>query len=543
MQVEAGIPLADLKGIVRRRLKVVGGVTLVVGLTAYWVAMALPNEYQGYATVLVEPQAVDPDLVAAGLAQTDLNRRLHLMTAQILSRPRLSRIIDELGLYEDESKYLVRNEIISILRERIAVAAVMPEMQQGRGVRHEATIDRFRILFHDDSPVVARDVAQRLANDFIEEHIDTRVRVSQKSLEFIDEELTRLSEQIEAAEAQIAVIKAENAGRLPDDFHANRSLMERLLASLVSARREVATARSDAAFFRSQSVTARELMRDSGVDRNDSPQARIRLLELARTDYASRGLTEKHPDMIASTKELALLRAQVESEGSGDSPVGSFAEHSAAAEAVRARNRRVHAEAEVARIEAEIGELQALLAGMPQVSELIDAYEREYMHLFKSYQDFSDRRLEATVQADLERRQLGEQFRVLESAFLATEPSSPNRVLIVSIGVLFGLAMGFGFGIVLEVADTSVHTARQLQSRFDVPVLAEIPEIWLESDRLKRRRVRFGTTVATVGVILLALAGGAVNYWWVNGPSVVGLVEMKAEEVPTDRAPAGTEEE
>ena len=43
MQVEAGIPLGDLKGILRRRLKVVGGITLVVGLTAYWVALALPN--------------------------------------------------------------------------------------------------------------------------------------------------------------------------------------------------------------------------------------------------------------------------------------------------------------------------------------------------------------------------------------------------------------------------------------------------------------------------------------------------------------------
>ena len=101
MQIEAGIPLGDLKGIVRRRFKVVGGVALAVGLTAYWVAMALPNEYEAFATVLVEPQAVDPALVAAGVAQTDLNRRLHLMTAQILSRPRLSRIIDELGLYED----------------------------------------------------------------------------------------------------------------------------------------------------------------------------------------------------------------------------------------------------------------------------------------------------------------------------------------------------------------------------------------------------------------------------------------------------------
>ena len=59
-------------------------------LGAYWLAMALPNEYSSYATVLVEPQAVSPQLVKAGVSSSDLNERLHLMTAQILSRPRLS---------------------------------------------------------------------------------------------------------------------------------------------------------------------------------------------------------------------------------------------------------------------------------------------------------------------------------------------------------------------------------------------------------------------------------------------------------------------
>ena len=50
----------------------------------------------------------------------------------------------------------------------------------------------------------------------------------------------------------------------------------------------------------------------------------------------------------------------------------------------------------------------------------------EYEHLFESFQDFSNRHQEAQVQAQLERRQLGEQFRVLESAFIAPEPSKPN---------------------------------------------------------------------------------------------------------------------
>ncbi|MDP7573373.1 MAG: hypothetical protein QF391_17350, partial [Myxococcota bacterium] len=218
-------------------------------------------------------------------------------------------------------------------------------------------------------------------------------------------------------------------------------------------------------------------------------------------------------------------------------------EHSAAAEAERARNRRIAAESEIVRTEERIAEIQVLLAEIPRVAEQLDGLEREYTHLFKSYQDFSNRRLEATVQADLERRQLGEQFRVLENAFEATEPSSPNRLLIVAVGFLFGIAMGFGVGLVLEVADTSVHTARELQTRIGAPVLGEIPQIWLESDRLGQRRVRLVMAAGTLGVIVFALAGGYANYWWVNGSSRAQESVVEVEEVPREKAPAEAGEE
>ncbi len=514
MNVQAGIQLSDLQGVLRRRGKIVVLVAIAVSLVAYLVAMALPNEYESYATVLVEPQAVDPKIVEAGVASTDLNRRLYLMAAQILSRPRLSSIIDELDLYEEESNYMVRDQVINLMRDQIRVEPVLPELEQSNAYRRETTIDQFKIFFRDDDALVARDVAQELANDFIEEHIASRVRTSSKSLEFIDGELNRLSERISEIEGQIATLKETNAGRLPEDSGNNQLLLQRLANSLSSARREAATARSDEAFFRSQSATARELVR--GSDGRDSPEGRVRQLELALTDFTSRGLTDKHPDVISARKELELLKAQMD-EKRATTGSGSFAEQSASAEAERARNRLQHSLDEIARLEAQAAEVQGQLAAIPAVAEQLDAFEREYRHLFQSYQDFSNRRLEASVQADLERRQLGEQFRVLESAFRAPAPASPNRPIIVAIGLVFGLAAGAGLGIVLEAADSTVHTARQLQTGFELPVLAAIPQIWLESDRLRARRSRIITAVATMAVIVVVLIGGYANYWWVNG--------------------------
>jgi hypothetical protein len=65
--------------------------------------------------------------------------------------------------------------------------------------------------------------------------------------------------------------------------------------------------------------------------------------------------------------------------------------------------------------------------------------------------------------------------------------------------------------------DTSIHDARQLQSQLQVPVLAAIPRIWLESDRVALRRKRIRSAFATVALTGFAVVGGAANYLWVNG--------------------------
>jgi hypothetical protein len=89
--------------------------------------------------------------------------------------------------------------------------------------------------------------------------------------------------------------------------------------------------------------------------------------------------------------------------------------------------------------------------------------------------------------------------------------------MIMLIAVVFGVAMGGGVGVVLEAADPTIHTTRQLQSTLGLPVLGAIPQIWLEADRVHLRRRRLRAATATAALVVFSLVGGAVNYWWVNG--------------------------
>jgi uncharacterized protein involved in exopolysaccharide biosynthesis len=144
MNVEGGIQLADLWSIARRRAKLMAATALGIALVVYWVTMALPNQYESYGTVLVTPQTVDPTLVAAGVPESDLNNRLYLMTAEILSRGRLSKIID-------------------MMRDHVNVTPVLPELGQGVARRNsDEEISQFRIAFTHRDAKIAMQVAQRL---------------------------------------------------------------------------------------------------------------------------------------------------------------------------------------------------------------------------------------------------------------------------------------------------------------------------------------------------------------------------------------------
>src|SRR5262245_38788815 len=112
MDSEQGIQLDDLKRILQRRSRLVLAVTGASVLVSVFVAAVLPNQYASQATLLIEPQTISEKLVEPNLTQTDLNNRLHLISMQILSRGRLSKVIDEFDVYPELENKKTREEVI-----------------------------------------------------------------------------------------------------------------------------------------------------------------------------------------------------------------------------------------------------------------------------------------------------------------------------------------------------------------------------------------------------------------------------------------------
>jgi hypothetical protein len=266
-------------------------------------------------------------------------------------------------------------------------------------------------------------------------------------------------------------------------------------------------------------------------------------LELQLAEFMSRGYTEKHPDVVAIKQQLEEVKRievsdhKTTEEGETIAP----AQQSAEAERRRAALRAASARAEMERLQKQADEVQQRLAETPRVAERLTALQRDYEHLFKSFQDYSAKRLEAGVAANAERRQKGEKLRILESAVAPPAPTSPDRLLIVVVGLLLGIVIGGGSGVLLEATDSSFHTARPLQAALRIPVLAQIPAILMESDKLAQRRRRVIAGVATAGIVTVTLLGAAAGYWVVNVRG--GDAAVPAAAAPAAPAAAPTPEQ
>ena len=516
MNLDQGVQVIDLLGLARRRGKLIAMVAGSVILATFWISMALPNLYTSSAMILVEPQSVDENLVNSGVRQSDLNERLGIMTAEMLSRSRLSAIIEKFELYRNESGSMQRSEIIELMRSYISVDPVLSELEGGAR-KKDLVFSTFRITFRHENKYVAAKVAQEIANSFIDANIESRTEITSKSLSFMRDEIGSLSGSLAVVEKSISAIKAESAGSLPEEFAGNQRLLQFGMADLRDAQRILSGAESDASYWKAQALTASTM--SGGGDQN-SPSYRLQSLELQRGSLLAKGFTKKHPDVVQTDAEIALLQSQLAggAAGEGDEDVApkSVGEQNARSEQGRAELRAKSAQEDIDRLRVSIAEVERRIGGTAVVAEKLDALSRQYDHLSHSYQDFSNRLQQASVQADLERRQLGEKFRILETAEPAPQPSSPNRLLLLSLGTIMGLALGGGIGLISEVADSSVHTSNELQAALGIPVLISVPNIMLESDRAMRSRRILRESLAAAFVVAFVLVGGVTTYYVVN---------------------------
>ena len=502
-----------LQILVSRRWLVLIPFSLGLGLAPV-IAERVPRLYRSETLIMVVPQRI-PDSYVKSTVTAKIEDRLPSISDQILSRSRLERIINDFELYPRERARGIMEDVVQRMRTQITVAL------EGEGK------ESFRVSYVSRDPKIAQRVTERLASLYIEENLRDRENVADGTNQFLESQLEDAKRRLVEHEKKLESYRQRYAGQLPTQLQGNLQAIQNAQLQLQAVGESMNRSRERRLLIERQLADAEALPTvvtsggaGSGVSSEDASagmtaaqhlEAARNRLEVARLRY-----TPDHPDVRALERVIAELEVKADEEAKRPPKAGS---DKILSPAEIARQKRIHdlqAELEVIdhqlaaagrqeeTLRGQISAYQSKVDAVPaRESELVEL-TRDYSTLQQTYASLLTKREESKLAANLERRQIGEQFRILDPASFPERPyNERQRLALTGAGALAGLLLGIGLILLLEIRDSSFRVETDIHRVLKLPVLAVVPVM---PSRYERRALWRRTTLLNVTGVLAFIA-------------------------------------
>jgi polysaccharide chain length determinant protein (PEP-CTERM system associated) len=503
----------------RRKFVLIVPFVLITLGTAIW-SQLLPNRYRSEARILIVPQQVPEDFVQPTVT-TRLDARLQAIAQQIQSRTRLERIIQELNLYEDERQTRIMEDVVEMMRQNISIE--IPRDRRGEP-------GYFTVAFTTDQARTAMQVTERIASQFITESLQDRTVQADQTSQFLETQLEDARRRLLDHEQKLEEFRRKFVGQLPSQVQSNLTVMQ---STQVQIQNLVDTMNRDS----DRQLVLDKMMADLMAVGTAKQQLEVvpdgtpaaapiaQQLEVARTAMRALELRLKpeHPDVIRARRVIRELEEKAAAEelntpvGTGTAPArpvllpADLARLSQMQAERESLDRRIAASrAEQARLQKVLMDYRTRVEAAPQRESEEVELTRDYGTIKEQYETLLARSQESRIAADLERRQIGEQFKLIDAARLPERPISPDRLRLNLMGALAGLALGLALIALIEYRNTTFRTDEDITLSLALPVFAVIPAMTTRRERQTRRRRWLVAVTASVAVMA---AGVAALVW------------------------------
>jgi polysaccharide chain length determinant protein (PEP-CTERM system associated) len=507
----------DFLDIARRRIWLIIVPFVLVATATAIESKLTPNLYRSETVILVVPQRI-PESYVRSTVTSRIEDRLQSIGQQILSRTRLERIILDFNLYASARRSQPMENVVEIMRRDIEIETV-------KG-------DAFKVSYVSGDPRAAMEVTNRLSSLFIEENRRDREVLADGTNQFLESQLEDARRRLAEHEKRVEQYRQQYSGELPTQVQSNLQAIQNTQLQLQAVSesldrdrdRRIAFERSiadaTASDERPTAAPAASAEAAAPTEEDELEAARRTLRDLQGR------LTAEHPDVIRASRRVRELEAKAAAPAAprpaAAAPTDARPTRSAATAArVRSLQNEIqnvdrqitYKEGEERRLRTVIATYQARVDAAPKrESELIEL-TRDYTTLQQLYTSLLAKREDSKIAANLERRQAGEQFRVLDPARIPERPFSPNRTRMNLMGAVAGLALGLGLVALLEYRDTTLRSDDDVVSTLHLPVLAVIPLLVTSIDERVQKRRRWLAVAAAAAVMVI---GTAVVVWKVT---------------------------
>jgi len=476
-----------------RRKSLIVSVFLVVSALAIYLTTVLSEVYQSTTLISIKPQRIPGSYVSSGMTMS-LGERMQAISQEILSRTRLEKIIQEFDLYPG----------MTIMEDRVERLRRMIKLEFRQA-------NLFALSFESENPQKAKDLATRLASVFIEQNLQFREQQTMGTKSFINAEAERLRNELEEQETVVSQYRIAHRYELPDQVDVNLRTLDQLRGELQGGNSRLSALQERRGMLQKQIVESDIL---SGTDLLGIPDAsqatptsaqlelRKRELESLLTRYSN-----KHPDVARLNKEIEAIELKASKKSAGPVvPAANPLKQVLQSQLTDLDNEIRALRAQMESIRGQVPIYQARLDNTPVRGIELSKISRTYDITLRKYQDLLAKGLESQLSENLEKKQKGEQFEILDPANFPIKPLRPNRPKIILFGLIGGLVGAIALAFVWDNLDTSFKRGDEISTYVNVPLLATLPAMITRSSVLEQRRSQGLLVLASLG----ALAVGVV---------------------------------
>jgi polysaccharide chain length determinant protein (PEP-CTERM system associated) len=405
---------------------------------------------------------------------------------------------------------------IANLRRRIQIT-----VERSRDRRNQSA-DAFSIYFTGTNPELVMRVANGLASFFINENLKVREAQAVSTSDFLDDELKTMRKRLEVVEQRLKDYRKTYMGALPEQLETNLRILDRFQMQLNEKTEALYDEKARVIALNSQIETNRQILSESNVSVSEDGDSVS--LEQLRAQLASLkgSYTDNHPDVIRLRARIADLEKEYQQgglktsqkmPGRGSRDPAVLMIQKSLDEQIRQRAESGmeirNLEQEISKLNRQIKEYQQRVEQTPKLEQELLALQRDYKNIQESYNSLLNRKLEAQIAVNMEKKQKGEQFSIIDSARLPEKPVSPDMRRLFLMVLAAGLGCGAGLVILLDFFDSSLRKPEYFEADLGIPVLATVPRIFQPKDIRLARLNRLLTGVSII-VALCLFAGFAV---------------------------------
>ena len=469
----------------------IAALSIAVTMITAMVVFSITPRYQATATLMIEAEQAKA-LSIEEVYGLDSSRKEYFLTQfEILKSKRIAKRVVELMSLDTHPEFDPEQQ-----NKGFSLRAMLPFLSQEEPLSEEEAHQRklqkvtdtfierlsispvrntqlVKITFESESPKLAADVANKVAEVYINSHLEAKLELTQQATSWLNSRLGDLRVQLEESEARLQVFQeAEGLVDVEGVRGLARQELNEITEQLLLARKELKQAASirELVSVRGSDIKALaslpEVLNHSVIQdvKRAEVQASQKVSELARR-YGP-----EHPKMIAATDQLASVEAKLESE-IRQLVAGIESEYQAALSNERA--------------------LQEELSATKTEYQVISRKETRYQELKRDadvnrqlYNAFLTRFRETSETSDFQ----AANARLTDPAEAPREPAKPKKKLIVALALVVSAMLGVMLAFLFEALNDGVRNPDDVENKLAQRMMGLLP--WVEHDKNQRLSVR-----------------------------------------------------